>query len=117
MTITLDKNLYTKQALIKASYNFTDNFYVYLNQNENNYYVEINSKNGKNEELIKNDFENEILAQTARELIYNKTNKLRTLILARAFASTIIEEGIKSDISDDVNTHNNLFEDWFKENE
>lgn len=117
MTITLDKNIYTKQALIKAAYRFTDNYYIYLTQNEDNYYVEINSKSSKNEELIIKEFENEMIAQTARELIYNKTNRVRTLILARAFASTIIEDEIKPDISDEVNSYSNLFEDWFKENE
>ena len=58
-----NRELYSKIALIKAAYNFTDRAYVHLDADQNYYYVSLNVKNEK-EEISDAEFENEILAQS-----------------------------------------------------
>ena len=42
-----NRELYSKIALIKAAYNFTDRAYVHLDADEKYYYVSLNAKNEK----------------------------------------------------------------------
>ena len=44
-----NRELYSKIALIKAAYNFTDRAYVHLDADEKYYYVSLNAKNEKEE--------------------------------------------------------------------
>ncbi len=55
------KELYSKTALIKAAYNFTDKAYLHLDADNDYYYVSLLSKN-ENQEVSEKEFENEILA-------------------------------------------------------
>jgi hypothetical protein len=52
--------------------------------------AECTAKEGASE-VVESEFMNELLAQSLREDIVNSTREIRTLILSRAFASTIIE--------------------------
>ena len=42
-----NRELYSKIALIKAAYNFTDRAYVHLDADEKYYYVSLNANNEK----------------------------------------------------------------------
>ena len=44
MRIYYHKDLYSKVALLKAAYHFTDNYYVYLGIEGDCYFVDFNSK-------------------------------------------------------------------------
>ena len=112
-----NRELYSKIALIKAAYNFTDRAYVHLDADENYYYVSISGKNGK-EEISDNEFENVILAQCARHEIYLQTKNIRELMLARAVATSVIvskddelDGGIEQDFSEE-----DILKDWFDTN-
>ena len=47
-----NRELYSKVALIKAAYNFTDRAYVHLDADEKYYYVSISAKNGKEYQMM-----------------------------------------------------------------
>lgn len=114
-----NKELYSKTALIKAAYNFTDQAYVHLDADEHYYYVFIQSKeNGTT--ISDEEFENEILAQSVRHEIYLQTKNIRELMLARAVATSVVapeEEDLESDekmlqeFSEDT-----ILKDWFETN-
>lgn len=128
MKISYKKEIYSKRALLKAAYHFTDRYYVHLDADNEYYYVELSAKESIENIDIEQDFKNEMLAQATREAILEKTSDLRELILARAFASTIIEDSEISgaekvtaehdennydeDVADD-----SIFEDWYSINE
>ena len=42
--LKFNKELYSKTALIKAAYNFTDKAYVHLDADDQNYYVSLSAK-------------------------------------------------------------------------
>ena len=58
-----NRELYSKTALIKAAYNFTDRAYLHLDADKNYYYVSISTKDGQ-PEVTDQEFENEILAHS-----------------------------------------------------
>ena len=56
------KELYSKDVLMKAAYAFTDDVYVHLDCDNENYMVSVTSKLDESEENIFNKFENELIA-------------------------------------------------------
>lgn len=74
--LKFNKELYSKTALIKAAYNFTDKAYVHLDSDDKYYYVTLDMKESGKEEISEHEFENEMLAQSVRHEIYNQTKIL-----------------------------------------
>lgn len=112
------KELYSKVALIKAAYNFTDDAYVHLDADDNYYYVAIEPKK-KEKEIREEDFINEMLTQSVRHEVYQQTKNIRELMLARAMAtSVIVDEDVVDDIeTDDIFSESEILKDWFVANE
>lgn len=121
--LTFTKELYPKEALIKAAFNFTDRAFIHLDADERNYIVTMFAK--QNADLpSEQEFLNEILAQTARLVVLRRTRSIRELLLARAFASSIITD--KEDDMDDIDAVDeigneeqlkSILKDWFATNE
>lgn len=117
------KELYNKEALLKAAYCFTDVAYVHLDADEQNYIVDIKLK-GENKEskITELDFQNEILAQMVRQNISKETKNVRELMIARAFSSTIIENhecvnSVSEDNSELSQDEKDILMDWFEKYE
>ena len=113
-SLTFHRALYSKAALLKAAYHFTDRFYVYLNQDDTNYSIELTAKPGVDEGSIELEFSNEILAQTTREEILRQTANIRTLLLGRAFGSTVVEEAQDYEDVAEESGNEKLFTDWYQ---
>lgn len=114
------KELYSKTALIKAAYNFTDKAYIHLDADNDYYYVTISLKQGQ-EEITEKEFENEILTQSARHEVYLQTKNIRELMLARAVATSVIaptEEKTESNEQEELEySEEEILKDWFDGNE
>ncbi len=121
MELILDAEMYPKEALLKACYGRLNAFYFHLSQFEGQYHVEITPKDDTSEEDISRTFENELLSQTVRLLVANKTRNIRQLLMARAMASTIVDEENQFDpagdsdkeTDDDVRLEE-ILKDWFQ---
>lgn len=115
-----NRELYSKTALIKTAYNFTDRAYLHLDADKNYYYVSISTKDGQ-PEVTDQEFENEILAQSARHEIYLQTKNIRELMLARAVATSVVAPREEAVETDSENTHtfseDEILKDWFEANE
>lgn len=114
-----NRELYSKAALIKAAYNFTDRAYVHLDADQTYYYVTISAK-AESKEPSSEEFENEILAQSARHEIYLQTKNIRELMLARAVATSVVaptEEGEQDTVEENDFTEDEILKDWFEANE
>lgn len=113
------KELYSKIALIKAAYNFTDIAYIHLDADNSYYYVTIEPK--KLEQTVsEQDFINEMLIQSVRHEVYQQTKNIRELLLARAMATSVIVD--KNIIEDDEQNNDSfdecdILKDWFVANE
>ena len=112
------KELYSKIALIKAAYNFTDRAYLHLDADEDYYYVTIQAK--ENCKMItEQEFINEMLIQSVRHEVYQQTKNIRELLLARALATSVIVDPnlIEDEKLDEVDLENDILKDWFSTNE
>ncbi len=119
MELKFNKNFYPKTVLIKSAYNFTDKAYIHLDEIGDYYIVNIDFKDGNAFNYL--DFENEMLCQAARYEVYRQTKDLRKLTVARALASTVINnmeesETVEDDIEADVDI-DSVLKDWFEANE
>lgn len=114
MTFEYNKDIYSKTALIKAAYHFTDKAYLHLDSDGEKYIVCIEPK--PNISIDEKDFENEILAQVARLEIYRQTKNIREISFARALASSVVElaqdnETLKETIDTEAAS---ILKDWFE---
>ena len=118
MELRYNRELYPKIAVLKAAYSFTDDCYIHIDMDNNNYIVDIEQKNQKSDEDIGHRFDNEMLAQSARYHISEQTKNIRELIMSRAFASTVINNTPEelADTEEQVDI-NQILTDWFEANE
>ncbi len=113
MNYRFSKEIYSKEALLKSAYRFTDIAYLHLDVDQEYYYVTIELKN--NDKVIsEKDFQNILLAEMVRLCVSNKTKNIRELVLARAFSSTIIEEIPKEQPPENDFNINEILTDWFE---
>ena len=123
MRVLYAKSLYSKEALLKAAYHFTDNYYVYLGVQDDAFFVDFTSKNEQpiDEEKLQNEFKNEILAQVIHQTVATETSELRKILVARALSSTMVEEnesiakktepvGLDKDAYDELSA---IARDWY----
>lgn len=112
------KELYSKVALIKAAYNFTDSAYIHLDADDNYFYVTIESKQSDGA-VSEKEFINEMLTQSVRHEVYQQTKNIRELLLARAMATSVIVDDALIDEQDasDSFEENDILKDWFAANE
>ncbi len=109
-----DKNLYPKSVLIKSAYSFTDRAYLHLDEDEKYYTVNIEPKDCS--QINIKEFENEMLCQAARYEVYLQTKELRKLTVARALASTVVDES-EEKVEEKLNEKydmNLILKDWFE---
>lgn len=112
------KELYSKVALIKAAYNFTDTAYVHLDADDCYFYVTVESKT-PDYLVSEKEFINEMLTQSVRHEVYQQTKNIRELLLARAMATSVIVDDALIDEQDTGNSfeENDILKDWFVANE
>lgn len=123
MRIQYDKEFYSKEALLKAAYHFTDRAYVYLGVEDDSFFVDFTAKGGTqfDKEKLENEFKNELLAQVIHQTVSKETTVLRELLVARALSSTMVDEGISSDAAESPMTEDAqdeldaIAKDWFDE--
>ena len=89
MTVTVSKSLYSREILLKTAFSFTDRVYLHLEQDGENWIVSWKPRAGQNVEP--GEFENELIAQSLREKLLEQNADIRRIILARAFASTVMD--------------------------
>ncbi len=116
MLIQFSKELYEKEAIIKAAYFFTDKYYIELNVDETYYLVELNAKSNQIEDDVKKEFTNEVLVQTTRLLIAKQTKNIREMIVGRALASTIIDNTDTGFVDDESINSEDILNNWFDVN-
>ena len=76
------KDIYTREALMKAAFSFTDLWYIHLSVEENDYVVTILEKETLHEEEEAYcRFENELLMQENRRIISEKTGNIREMLV------------------------------------
>lgn len=116
MELRFSKKIYPISALVKSAYSFTNKAYLHLDEDESDYIVNIVFRDECMFDY--HEFENEMLAQTVRYEVYKQTKDIRKLTVARALASTIIDELPDNEIIEENDADiNSILTDWFEKNE
>lgn len=113
------KELYSKAALLKAAFSFVDRAYVHLDSDDSDWIVELSDKKDRSATTL-DDFANELITQSVREVIYERTKVVRELLVARTVASSVVghpeppldEEAVPFG---DPEVEDALLSDWFDE--
>ncbi len=111
------KELYSIENIMKAAYAFTDSMYIHLDADEHNYLISLCTKSMEESKELYVKFENELIAQKARQIVAEKTKYIREMIVSRALASTLITKNINDNIKETDFNANDILKDWFEENE
>lgn len=104
LKITLNTDLYTKEAVFKTCYWFTDKCYLFLDKEDDKIIVFFKPKKEQSVDLntIASDFLNELINQRVRTDVNNETGKIRELIVAQAFAEVnLLPKGQQNGSQDD----------------
>ena len=121
MRFEFSKEIYSREAVLKAAYVYTDRAYLHIDADSDSYIVELTPRESMKAPTQK-EFDNEVLAQMVRIDVQKRTKNVRELILARAFASSVVEtkadngeqEPKPADTRDDIDS---ILTDWFQEYE
>ena len=113
------KELYDREVLIKSCYAFTDQAYIHLSSDDRYYFVDIISKDSEGfPEQLEKKLENEMIFQQARKMISHNTKSVREMIVARALASTIVNDENETHAKTEQSfSADNILKDWFGEHE
>ena len=112
MTLTFKKEMYSKIALLKAAYAFTDRAYIHIDCTETEYIVALDSKDDS-DCLCEKEFENEMLCQSLRHEIFEQTKDIRKMLVARSISSSMIASSDDGILRDSGNP-NEILKDWFE---
>lgn len=114
------KELYPKEAVMKAAYHFIDKSYIHVDFSDGDYIIEIISKSENKDDSIALEFENELLAQAVRYQVYTQTHTIREILMARAMSSTMTGSNSELEqVASPEGTENleSILTDWFEKNE
>ena len=105
LNITLDTQIYSKEAIYGAAYVFIDRMYIYLDmKGKDKIEVVFKPKEGSDKkklEALKGEFQNELLHYVHRINLAKNNKKIRELIIERALYSSIEGDNLESDEFDD----------------
>jgi len=88
LLLKVDSNIYEKEALLQASYKFTEKCFINIEKIDNYYEVYFQSKNGsENMEYISLEFGNEIIDQQIRLQTGREFKEIREQLVKKAFSS------------------------------
>lgn len=108
MVLIVDESIYSKEALLRTCYWFTDRCYLFISRlGPNQFSIRIRAKSrGLRLESISGEFENSLLDQQLRQDIDRETARLRELIVAKAFAEGDLDDAPVGDDCDPVELAN-----------
>lgn len=119
MRLRFRKNVYSSRQILRAAYVFTDQAYIYLDDDEKYTYVYIDAKENGDISEIQGELKNEVLAQVLRDSINERTKTIRDVIFQRAMSSSmIVPDKFFSNLEESEQVDFDLepiLKDWFKD--
>jgi His-Xaa-Ser system protein HxsD len=89
LVVAVNTDLYSREALFRVCYQFTDRCYIYLSQEEDSPTIQVRfTRKGPETDLnaTAGEFSNELINQKVRLDVAAETKAIRELIVAQAFA-------------------------------
>jgi His-Xaa-Ser system protein HxsD len=89
LVMAVNADLYSREALFRVCYLFTDRCYLFLSQDEDSPVVQVRfnrKSSGTDLNEVAGEFSNELINQKVRLDVAAETKTIRELIVAQAFA-------------------------------
>lgn len=105
ISLFLDSQIYSKEAILKGLYWFSADFLVELKSGNDFFQVTLKPIEKKTVDEMKVQYErlNQLMVDfQLRQIIHSETENIRDLIVAKAFSNGQLDELPKGDISDPV---------------
>ena len=121
--IKCDDRLFCREAVLKAAYQFLDQYYIHLSYaSQNEIAVELSAKPGAEINNIDSSFGNELIAQMVRYQLSVSNKGMKDLILGRALYSTCIDTTDTNVVEQSESkvvfpSLDSIAVDWFEQNE
>jgi His-Xaa-Ser system protein HxsD len=97
LVMAVDGDLYSREALFRVCYLFTDRCYLFLSQEESSSVIQVRfTRKSRDTGLntVAGEFSNELINQKVRLDVAAETKAVRELIVAQAFAEAdLFDEG------------------------
>ena len=90
MQISLSKSAYSAESLNRAAYSVAPLGTVSISESDSNWLVNLAPSEGHDLESMSHEFHTNLADHALREVIRNRTEPLRSLILAHAYSNTRI---------------------------
>lgn len=102
LVVSVNCDLYSREALFRVCYLFTDRCYLFLTQEETSPVVQVRfTRKSLDTDLneLAGEFSNELINQKVRQDVAAETKAIRELIVAQAFAEADLFGGGDSEAS------------------
>jgi His-Xaa-Ser system protein HxsD len=102
LVVAVNGDLYSREALFRVCYLFTDGCYLFLSQDENSPIIQVRfNRKSPDTDLneMASEFSNELINQKVRLDVAAETKAIRELIVAQAFAEADLFSGSDSEAS------------------
>lgn len=102
LVMAVDSDLYSREALFRVCYLFTDMCYLFLMQEENSPVIQVRFTRKSTDVDLKKlagEFSNELINQKVRLDVAAETKAIRELIVAQAFAEADLFDRGESEAS------------------
>ncbi|MBN2547286.1 MAG: His-Xaa-Ser system protein HxsD [Spirochaetes bacterium] len=112
--IKINKNIYCKYTLLRTCYLYLDNYYIYLDEDEHSWIVQIKSKDNVKPDntAVEDEFKNRLIYEDYRESLIEKTKNIKEMIVARALYGAEDTSGnIDNALNNDKQDYNQLEEE------
>jgi His-Xaa-Ser system protein HxsD len=102
LVVAVNSDLYSREALFRVCYSFTDRCYLFLVQDEDSPVIRVRFTRKSPDTDLKEmagEFSNELINQKVRLDVAAETKSIRELIVAQAFAEGDLFDGGDSEAS------------------
>lgn len=112
------KTMFRPEVVLKAAYQFLDRCYIHFGEDEKYWLVYLQPKENPSVENFQALFENELLLQAVRYVIYQQTKSLREILLARAMATSMIDQKeplkrVEQEENSEKDSLRDILQDWY----
>ncbi len=107
ISLSFAKSLYSKNAILKVCYEFTDKTYIHINDVDSEYIVNVYPISIGDDNVLYEvfgEFANKLIDQELRQQVISETSSIRNIIIEKAFFDASFKKN-------DVNMDDASYED------
>jgi His-Xaa-Ser system protein HxsD len=86
LSVSIDKTLYEREAVLKAAHRFTDRYNVILDAHDSEFVISFKPKADADLTYVVDNFRNELIDEQVRCIVQKECGEIRDQIVKKAFS-------------------------------